>query len=526
MTKDRNDAAKSVGQPPVFAGCMPLEEITIYDWMRQQNCKTTRYQQVETYPNIRPPISRCNKQQTLRWMSDSLEATGCERLFDMRKDNVLEAWTNIPNKETLGWYGLSGGIQDPEAVLFNQALTKSLQAASGVKAKLPKQLKPQWKPKPKPTGAYVLNRQCLRSQLARMPTIKRKLSPNYAFTWLHCPPPDPTSPPFEDKRGPPIPLTSALGMERTPRKHGKRKHSLRHPMCHLSCDQPKNQCTDYEWRKYKEDPRAIDEAFRREQAAAQTSTEEEPKDYDELYARMLGCFEQSRDQNTICQDYEKCCKAPGDPPTQGCGEMVPEGADGGAGGKSDGDGGGGGGGTDGKDGDGKYGDGKDGDGKDRDGKDRDGKKGKKGGRKNKKRGGEGGDGDGDGKDTVKDCPCELCNYCDKESDTPLIREMRRRDKQRQQREYLQLMRHRQYVKCRTAEYLATQHKCDPIVCCNKFCGNPLLQDHLAKIDAVQQLQQQLKRCNRKNRVSCTSIHRRLNRLKQHLCEAFEMPEKS
>ncbi|SPP79690.1 uncharacterized protein LOC117582511 isoform X3 [Drosophila guanche] len=331
MTKDRNDAAKSVGQPPVFAGCMPLEEITIYDWMRQQNCKTTRYQQVETYPNIRPPISRCNKQQTLRWMSDSLEATGCERLFDMRKDNVLEAWTNIPNKETLGWYGLSGGIQDPEAVLFNQALTKSLQAASGVKAKLPKQLKPQWKPKPKPTGAYVLNRQCLRSQLARMPTIKRKLSPNYAFTWLHCPPPDPTSPPFEDKRGPPIPLTSALGMERTPRKHGKRKHSLRHPMCHLSCDQPKNQCTDYEWRKYKEDPRAIDEAFRREQAAAQTSTEEEPKDYDELYARMLGCFEQSRDQNTICQDYEKCCKAPGDPPTQGCGEMVPEGADGGAG---------------------------------------------------------------------------------------------------------------------------------------------------------------------------------------------------
>ncbi|BFF95650.1 uncharacterized protein DMAD_13010 [Drosophila madeirensis] len=331
MTKNKNDAAKSVGQPPVYAGCMPLEEITIYDWMRQQNCKTTRYQQAETYPNIRPPISRCDKQQTMKWMSDSLEATGCARLFDMRKDNVLEAWTNSPNKETLGWYGLSGGIQDPEAVLFNQALTKSLQAASGVKAKPTQQPKPQRKPKPKPTGAYVLNRQCLSSQLARMPTIKRKLSPNYAFTWLHCPPPDPTSPPFEDKRGPPIPLTSALGMERTPRKHGKRKHRLRHPMCQLSCDQPKNQCTDYEWKKYKEDPRAIDEAFRRELAAAQTSTEEEPKDYDELYARMLRCFEQSQDQNTICQDYEKCCKAPGDPPTQGCGEMVPEGADGGAG---------------------------------------------------------------------------------------------------------------------------------------------------------------------------------------------------
>ncbi|XP_016944803.4 uncharacterized protein [Drosophila suzukii] len=121
-------------------------------------------------------------------------------------------------------------------------------------------------------------------------------------------------------------------------------------------------------------------------------------------------------------------------------------------------------------------------------------KGKGKGRKKKPKKDEGNK-DGDG-EASKDCPCEIC--CPpKEEDTPLIKEMRRRDRERQVRDYLRQMRHRQYMECKDPDYPARQHKCDPIQCNSLFCSNPRLQTHFARVQAVQQLQGVLRRRNRR-----------------------------
>lgn len=126
--------------------------------------------------------------------------------------------------------------------------------------------------------------------------------------------------------------------------------------------------------------------------------------------------------------------------------------------------------------------------------------------KGKGKGGKGGD---------KDCPCEICCQVGKqEEDSPLIKEMRKRDEERKVREYLLQMRHRQYLECKDPDYRAPQHKCEAIECDTRFCGNLRMQKHFGRVQAVQQLQRALKR---RNRCGDKCLSKELDGLLSRLC---------
>lgn len=581
---------------------------TMYEWARWKNCKTSKVYQQETYPIIRPPISKCGDHLTLGYVDDALEANKCPRLFDMGKDDILAVWNDSPRKDTLSCYGIDGGIPTPEAIRFNRIMAKSLRAASRVPKPPKPYVKPDrtWRKKiPEPSGPYVLDRDCLKKKLDKMPNVLRQLKAENAVTWLHCPPPADLDKPFEDDGGhPTISLAQALDMEKPPKPPKKQKKYF---YCPMDCGEPQNKCTVYEWAKYKMDPRPYDEEFKRQMDAYREPKEPEPSNYDELYKALVPCFVQQQDGNEMCEAYEKCCKKPQDPPTVGCGEFGPEGAGGdgksgdgkgddddhkdgketdgneedvgrrksskggkgrkGRKDKADGDGDGDGGDekdlVKGDDGDGGRGKGKD-HGKVKDKKEKpikedntvfpetnpempeepveeeptkasekkppretfipadedidkskgDKKKKKKKNKGNKDKGNAGDGGDGGDGDGVKDCPCEICCQT-KEEDTPLIKEMRRLDKERIQKEYLLRMRHRQYMKCREPEYRAPLHKCDPIECnTTAFCGNNRMQKHFERVQALQQVERDLL-CRKKK--GDTKIAKKLNCLLRRLC---------
>ncbi|XP_068146883.1 uncharacterized protein [Drosophila tropicalis] len=310
----------------------PLIDMTQYDLIRMQNCKTSSFYAGEAYPSIRPPVSRCDPNKTAEWMSDALESNGCARLFDMKQDDLMTVWNASPNKESLSCYGAGTQIHAPEAVHFNQVLAKSLQVASDKVKPVPKEMNfpNQQNMVVEPNGSYVLNRQCLQSQLDKMPTVKRKLNPLDAINWLNCPPPQDTECPFCDTAvEEPVSLRRALDMERPSKKRAKQRTiRKKHYYCQDTCAIPSNKCTEFEWQMYKQNPRAFDEAFKLWQQEKETlASEPEPKNYEELYSRLVTCFERDPNQSKDwCATYEACCKKEDDPKPQGCGEYEPEGA--------------------------------------------------------------------------------------------------------------------------------------------------------------------------------------------------------
>ncbi|KRF98255.1 uncharacterized protein Dwil_GK23886 [Drosophila willistoni] len=309
----------------------PLNDMTQYDLIRMQNCKTSNFYAGETYPSIRPPVSRCDPNKTAEWMSDALETNGCARLFDMKQDDLMTVWNKSPNKESLSCYGAGTQIHAPEAVHFNQVLAKSLQVASEKVKPVPKEVKlpNQQNVVIEPNGAYVLNRQCLQSQLDKMPTVKRKLNPLDAINWLNCPPQDTECPFCDTAVDQPVSLRRALDMERPSKKRGK-QHTIRkkHHYCQDTCAIASNKCTEYEWQMYKQNPRAFEEQFKlMQQEKEALEREPEPRNYEELYSRLVTCFERDPNQSKDwCATYEACCKKEDDPKPQGCGEYEPEGA--------------------------------------------------------------------------------------------------------------------------------------------------------------------------------------------------------
>lgn len=91
--------------------------------MRKLKCKTANFQQWQSYPNIILPKSA--------WAS-GLTAEGLDKeddrqmLFDMAQNDVIEVWRRIPNKDTLGYYGIGSDIHKPEAIYFNLVIAKCL----------------------------------------------------------------------------------------------------------------------------------------------------------------------------------------------------------------------------------------------------------------------------------------------------------------------------------------------------------------------------------------------------------------
>ncbi|EDV57219.1 uncharacterized protein LOC6543167 isoform X2 [Drosophila erecta] len=330
----RSVAGQSVSELPVCQEPDPLntyveKPLTMYQWMRWTNCKTHKPHLQETYPSILPPISRCDDAKTLKYVESAMEANKCK---DYVREDVLAVWNHSPQKDSLGWYGVRSRYSTPQAAFYDRALKKSLQAAS-LLPKPPKKsnIRPKWQLEKKPPqpGTFVLNRKCLKAKLDRMPNVKRQLKSNNVFLWLHCPQPADASHPFEDSAGyPAISREQALDMVKPerPSKHGLRR---KHWYCPTKCGEVENKCTDYEWAKYKMNPRPDNEAFQRVMANQKGYKQPEPRNYDELYKSLVTCFVQDPNgKNDLCQALEKCCRDPKDPPTQGCGEFVPDGAGG------------------------------------------------------------------------------------------------------------------------------------------------------------------------------------------------------
>ncbi|EDW03275.1 GH11146 [Drosophila grimshawi] len=280
-----------------------------YEVMRLQNCKTFRVLDRETYPSVRPAVSKCSNYQTAEWLVEAVEDAGCGRRFDMEQDDLIDVWKHSPNKHTLSYYGVGSQIHEPEAIVFNQAISKSLHKASEVKqaAKKTELLSPTIIPySTGPCGPFVLNQPLLQAKVTRMPTVQKKINAHDALTWLHCPHSIVNKHPFVEDH-PQMPLATSLDMERPiPKpKHGLRR---RHMYCDRQCGIPQNKCTDYEWRKYKEDPKPVEMTFKTELAQMEKKADSEPKNYDELYSELVTCFEKISAEDPICTLYDKCCK--------------------------------------------------------------------------------------------------------------------------------------------------------------------------------------------------------------------------
>ncbi|KAH8282325.1 hypothetical protein KR054_006868, partial [Drosophila jambulina] len=298
---------------------------TLREAMRRANCQDYRFHRTETYPSIRPKESRCDPNKTFAWLADSLEADGCGRPFDVNQDDVLYLWQQSPDKDTLGFYGIGPPSQHPEAAKFNQVLKASLDKASAsdnTKQRSKKSIPP---PPPKKTPnseilihnrlcqPYILNRQALKTELQQMPIVQQRLHPRAALESIFCTQPVDPNDPFGVARHEEmmVPSNQGLGVERTNKKkpHGLRR---RHWYCPADClgqsGGEQNACSQYEWEKYRLDPRPYNQEFRQWLQGQKPIKSPEPKDYDQLYERFLKCFEQEPSPDPLCRIYEACCE--------------------------------------------------------------------------------------------------------------------------------------------------------------------------------------------------------------------------
>ncbi|EDW55737.1 GM17019 [Drosophila sechellia] len=453
---------------------------------RQDN----RSQRAETYPSIRKGKPHCdpNKNEATTRLANTLEGDGCGRPYDMVKDDVLLAWQQSPHKDTLGFYGVGSPTHQPESVMFNQVVAACLVKVNGggTQRRIPKQDK---RPYPRDTLAeknrtpqickpFVLNRQALQSDLQQIPHVQQQLDPRQAFGTLYCT--DPPRIPHDSTR---VPRQLYTGISRhqvsdiePARKKDPRGLRRRRWYCPPDGLEPHHGCTQYEWAKRKLDPNPKNNEFWPAPQGKKEHKSPEPLNYDQLYSRIIKCFEPKPSPDPLCEPYEKCCKpkrshgkdnqgggdsqipkVPSKHPKRLGGPAIEIVRDEPAAPSC---------------------------------KLRDPPKGKKRKRikkvcKDKP------------KKTCPPCPpagcqCEICRFMDRpfnEQEAPFMREMRRVEQKRQLRAYYRQMRHQEYIRdrCKT-EYRPPRHQCDPICCSNFLCRNPRLAEHCDCLEAVQELQ--------------------------------------
>jgi len=214
---------------------------------------------------------RCvpHQDEAITRLGNALEADSCGRPFDMVKDDVLLAWRHSPHKDTLGFYGVGSPTHQPESVVFNRVLADCLVKVSSVGSRQGRPKKTiSTPPRISPTGTYtspqlckpfILNRQALQSELQLMPYVKQQLEPGKAFETVYCPDrPDPSDP-FGVKR------QLEIGMSRSRDFNPKKVPNdlrRRHWYCPMDCNEGRNGCTQFEWARYKLDPRPHNKEFR------------------------------------------------------------------------------------------------------------------------------------------------------------------------------------------------------------------------------------------------------------------------
>ncbi|XP_017853900.1 uncharacterized protein LOC108607530 [Drosophila busckii] len=282
--------------------------------VRYYRCKSYKVRRPEIYPSVQPAISKCSRPQSHKYWQQAVEGAGCERHFNMERDDILAAWKQSPHKHTLSCYGIGGG----DDLQFNQLLSKCLRKSTVGTEKRPRKPKQQQmmmqqtmqtKQKKPRTLGLVLNRLELQAKLQAMPTVQRQLKASNAFSSVYCP----TKAKAAQKLcidAPTIELKSALGMQKSKRKQRFPLRRKTHKYCELQCGIPENDCTAQSWQQYKQQPKPYEQAFELEQQQQQLrTTKSEPCTYDELYKELVSCFVQNPKPDCCQLLYEKCCGA-------------------------------------------------------------------------------------------------------------------------------------------------------------------------------------------------------------------------
>lgn len=152
-----------------------------YDRMRMLNCKSFEVQNYESYPQIRPPISRCYEKQTAEWLAKDMADKGCDRLADLDMNGAMKIWKDIPRKESLSYYGIESekDKQKPEALEYKKVVSRCLLRVTEKKEQIPiTKKKPQPRSTKKLQGYNVLDRELLMNMVSEMPNIQNMLSPS------------------------------------------------------------------------------------------------------------------------------------------------------------------------------------------------------------------------------------------------------------------------------------------------------------------------------------------------------------
>ncbi|XP_043643677.1 myb-like protein X [Drosophila teissieri] len=289
---------------------------------RRRGCQDYRSQRAETYPSIPKGKPHCdpNKNEATTRLASNLAADGSGRPFDMVKDDVLLAWQQSPHKDTLGFYGVGSPTHQPESVVFNQVVAACLVKVNGggtqrriskqAKKSSPRDMLAEKNHIPQTCNPFILNRQALQSDLQQIPHVQRQLDPRKACEVLYC-----TDSPQVTRDSTRVARHLYTGISRDQvfdmepaRRKDPRGLRRRHWYCPPDCIESRHGCTQHEWAKNKLDPHPLNKEFRNCPQEKEEHKGPEPINYDQLYSRILNCFEQKHCPDPLCEPYEKCCK--------------------------------------------------------------------------------------------------------------------------------------------------------------------------------------------------------------------------
>lgn len=157
------------------------------DSIRMLNCKSFEFDDCESYPQIKPPISRCcvGKKPEKNTHSNK----DCRNPYYMEVNVVMDIWKRSPKKESLSYYGVDSNKTKPEAKAYNEVVAKCLSRVSVPKQKVLKVNKKTEPSMPKKCrGNNVLNQQLLMAKISQMPNVQKFLRPGnapYCLTRLY-----------------------------------------------------------------------------------------------------------------------------------------------------------------------------------------------------------------------------------------------------------------------------------------------------------------------------------------------------
>ncbi|XP_032584903.1 uncharacterized protein LOC116803888 [Drosophila mojavensis] len=284
--KKSTDSGKSSVKSKPF----PDKKNTPREVKRMLNRKAANFQQWETSPSVSmTPVLKSDSQLSI---TNGATSQRSGRPFHMDHDDIVEVWRRIPNKDTLGYYGVGAGKNKPEAVVFNQVIEKCLNKVKPPEVKGKPLKTPAVATMPSTPGhqPYVLNRTQLKAKVDNMASLNL----TKAISWLHCPRSLANVQPFFQSE-------TLIGKKKT----GAEKRSPKSTPLRRRQKQPKGELINYECMEPKKES-AYELAYRKEMEKLEKEIESEPKDYDELFSKLITCFQRNAHKDSLYEAYKSC----------------------------------------------------------------------------------------------------------------------------------------------------------------------------------------------------------------------------